>query len=172
MSCEYFEAWQQQHASSSEECRHEPCKRTVPVAVPPSAMHIPTRRKRYDVVSAVHAAVYMLAWTAIALLVPRRSSASAIPGDTVIQARLPPPARGSWASDYLCTAVALPSDPLKLVQVVPAVAGSAADMLLYGAPLDATGPGCAYRGGENARVVCVSFLPPCCPIQSARDSCR
>ena len=51
----------------------------------------------------------------------------------MIHARLPP-VRASLQSNYLCTAVALPADPLKLVRIVPAALGGAADMLLYGAP--------------------------------------
>ena len=106
------------------------------VAVPPSAVPFPTPpRTRLVLRTAARTATNVLVWIAFALSLPRRASASATPGETVIRARLPPPARGSWASDYLCMAVALPADPLKLVKVVPAVAGSAADMLLYGATL-------------------------------------
>ena len=65
---------------------------------------------------------------------PRPAVASSAAGDRVIQARLPS-IRASLQSSYLCTAVALPADPLKLVRVVPAAVGRAADMLLYGAPL-------------------------------------
>ncbi len=88
------------------------------VAVPPSALRFPAPRKRLVSRTAARSAANVLVWMALVLSLPRRASASATPGDTVIPARLPPPARGSWESDYLCTAVTLPADPLKLVKVV------------------------------------------------------
>ena len=119
-------------AIESEACCQELYRRSLHVTLPPSAMPCPTPRELVSR-TAAHSATNVLIWMALVLSHPRHSSASATPGDTVIRARLPPPARGAWASDYLCTAVALPADPLKLVKVAPAAVGSATDMLLYGA---------------------------------------
>ncbi len=104
-------------------------------AVPPSALSAHTPRNRLVSRAAARSAANVLVYMAFVLSLPRRAGASATPGDTVIRARLPPPLRGAWTTDYVCTAVALPADPLKLVKVVPSVVGSATDMLLYGAPL-------------------------------------
>ena len=77
--------------------------------------------------------VSLIVWSALVLLTPRPASASATARDSVIHARLPS-VRASLQSSHLCTPVGLPADPLKLVRVIPAAVGSAADMLLYGAP--------------------------------------
>ena len=77
-----------------------------------------------------HAVNVLVSWALLLPLFPR-VSASATLGDTVIRARLPA-VRSALVTDYVCTAVALPADPLKLVKVVPAAVGTATDMLLYG----------------------------------------
>ena len=94
-------------------------------------MRCPLPRTRSLVQITTHNARIVLAWTALVVLLPHRAIASATLGDTIIRARLPT-ARAELASDYMCTAVALPADPLKLVKVVPAAVGTATDMLLYG----------------------------------------
>jgi hypothetical protein len=107
-------------------------QRKMHAAGPPSATFPTWRRNRPFSKRAAHRVIILIVWLALAVPAPRPADASSTAGDRVIQARLQS-VRATLQSSYLCTAVALPADPLKLVKVVPAAVGRAADMLLYGA---------------------------------------